>query len=145
MKIFAFLMLIGALAVGTARAQFIYNGGPCSGHGRCFHNPSKECVDAREAFKEHHNGKTPEQWCNQYYQGQRGRWVQQNGQWGWSGAEGDQYYQGRQGHWYRDHDEWRFRGDKGDQYAKGPDGHWGWGGAPVQPKAGQAPPPGSVG
>ena len=131
MKAFAFVLLIGALTLGTARAQF-FNGGPCQ-PGRCWHNNSKECVDARNAFAEHHNGRYPEQYCNQYYQGQRGRWIQNGNQWQWSGGGSNQWYQGRQGHWFQEPNGWQFHGDKGEEYSKDHEGAWRWNN-PVQPK-----------
>lgn len=84
----------------------------------CVNNNSKACQDARNAFAEHHNGLYPEQWFNQNYQGQPGRWQ-------WENADGDDWYQGEQGHWYKEPQGWHFWGDDGDDYWKGKNG-WGW-------------------
>ena|ERR1039457_3094954 len=126
MKIFLFTILLAALTGGLASAQVRYNQ-PCK-VGACANNNSKECRDARNAFAEHHNGLYPEQWCNQWYQGQQGRWNQQGNNWQWEGAEGDQWYQGRQGHWFQERDGWQFRDDRDDVYRKGAKG-WQWSGA----------------
>jgi len=123
MKIFLFVMLLGALTAGLARAQFGYNQ-TCK-VGACAYINSKECRDARDAFAEHHNGLYPEQWCNQWYQGQQGRWTPQGNEWQWAGADGDQWFQGQPGHWFQERNGWQFRGDKGDEYQKGRNG-WQW-------------------
>ncbi len=121
MKIFLFTILLAALTASLARAQ-------CTGYSACAHNNSKACVDARNAFARHHNGLYPEQWCNEWYQGQQGRWNQRGNHWQWEGAEGDQWFQGRRGHWFKERDAWQFRGDKGDEYRNGHNG-WQWSGA----------------
>ena len=131
MKTIVFVMLIGLLTVGQARAQFGYDA-VCQGHSACAHNNSKACVDARNAFARHHNGMYPEQFCNQYYQGQRGRWVRHGNQWAWAGSEGNEWQDGRRGHWFQEKNGWQFRSDKGEDYSKGPNG-WQWSGKP-QPK-----------
>jgi len=131
MKKLAFTILMVASMVAPAGAQF-FRGGPCG--GACLYSNSKECLDAKRSFAEKHGGIGPERYCNQYYQGQRGRWVQSGNQWQWNGVQGDQWYQGRRGHWYN-HDGWQFHSDKGEQYARGHDGGWGWkGGPPQQPR-----------
>jgi len=124
MKIVFFTIVLAALTAGLARAGGGYNQ-PCTGYSACANNNSKECRDARNAFAEHHNGMYPEQWCDQYYQGQRGRWNQQGNEWQWSGAEGDQWFQGQRGHWYQERNGPQFRGDHGEEYQKGRDG-WQW-------------------
>lgn len=127
MKIFFFTILLAGLTAGLASAGGGYNQ-PYS-HRRCANNNSKACQDARKAFAEHHNGIYPDQYFNQWYQGQQGRWNQNGNNWQWQHAEGDQYYQGRQGHWYQERNGWQFRGDDGDEYRKGNNG-WAWSGTP---------------
>ncbi len=126
MKIFLFTIFLAALTAGLAGAGGGYNN--TYSYHACANSNSKECRDARDAFAGHHNGLDPEQWNNQWYQGQQGRWSKQGKNWRWNGAEGDQWYQGRRGHWYQERDGWQFRGDKGDDYRKGRDG-WQWSGA----------------
>jgi hypothetical protein len=126
MKIFVLTIVLAALTAGLATAGGSY--GQSYKYSACANNNSKECRDARDAFARHHNGQYPEQWNNEWYQGQQGRWNQQDNSWQWRGAEGDQWNQGRQGHWYQEHDGWQFRGDKGDEYRKGSNG-WQWSGA----------------
>ncbi len=119
MKIFLLTIALAALTGGLAQAATGYK------YSACANNNSKACQDARAAYAEHHGGKTPEQWNNQWYQGQRGRWSRNGGKWQWRGAQGDDSYQGHQGHWYQEHDGWQWHGDKGDQYRKGHNG-WQW-------------------
>lgn len=115
MRIFSLAILTALFCATTASAQqYPYQRYP---YRSCRNNPSKECQDARKAFAEHHNGMTPEQWFDQTYQGQAGRWQ-------WENAEGDDWYQGVPGHWFQEPDS-RFHGDNGDVYRKGPTG-WGW-------------------
>ena len=122
MKIFLFTILLAALSAGVGyAAPYRYSA--------CANNNSKECRDARDAFARHHNGKYPEQWYDQWYQGQQGRWNQRANKWQWEGAEGDQWFQGRQGHWYQERDGWQYRGDQGEEYRKGSTG-WQWRGKP---------------
>ena len=45
---------------------------------------------------------------DEWYQGQRGRWYQENNRWQWRGAQGDQWYQGQRGHWYSEPNGWQF-------------------------------------
>jgi hypothetical protein len=47
---------------------------------------------------------------DQWYQGQRGRWQEENKAWQWRTApgEGDDWYQGQQGHWYQEKNGWQF-------------------------------------
>jgi hypothetical protein len=120
MKIFLFTILLAALSGGLGRAAGSYN--QAYSYHACANNNSKAC---RDAFARHHNGKSPEQWNQSWYQGQQGRWNQQGNNWEWNGAEGDQWNQGRQGHWYQERDGRQFRGDKGDQYRNGHNG-WQW-------------------
>lgn len=124
MKIFILTILLMSLVVPAAMAEHD-DDRPCQ-VGACFHNNSQECRNARNAFAEHHNGLFPEQWCNQWYQGQQGRWYQQDKTWHWEGNEGDQWFQGQQGHWFQQpHNGWEFLGDKGDEYRKEHDS-WQW-------------------
>lgn len=117
MKKFLFIILLAVLSAGLAPVGRAYS--QVYRYHACTNNNSKECRDAREAFARHHNGLTPEQWYQDYYQGQPGRWNQQGNNWQWQGAEGDEWYQGRQGHWYQERDGWQYRGDDGDDYRKG--------------------------
>jgi hypothetical protein len=123
MKTFLLTIALVALTAGLPGAQVGYYH-PCR-PGACAYNNSEECRDARNAFAEHHNGQYPEQWCNEWYQGQQGRWNQQGKRWQWEGAEGDQWFQGQRGHWFQERNGWQFRGDKGDEYQKGRNG-WRW-------------------
>jgi hypothetical protein len=106
MKVFLFTILLAALTAGLTRAGGGYN------YGGCANNNSKACRDARNAFAEHHSGQYPEQWNQEWYQGQRGRWKEQGDDWQWNGAQGDEWYQGQQGHWYQERDGWQWRGDE---------------------------------
>jgi hypothetical protein len=47
---------------------------------------------------------------DEWYQGQRGHWYQENNRWQWRGAPpGDQWYQGQRGHWYNSEPNvWQF-------------------------------------
>ncbi len=118
MKLFLLTVVLATLTGGLAEAS-TYK------YSACTNNNSKACTDARAAYAEHHNGKTPEQVNQHWYQGQRGHWNQQGKNWQWNNAEGDQWNQGKQGHWYQEKDGWRFRGDDGDTYSKG-QGRWQW-------------------
>ena len=106
MKTFALTVLVTLASAGLASAQM---GNPVAGNfpnGKfhsCAHNNSKHCQDARKAFAEHHNGMSPEQWDNQYYQGHRGRWVQHDKDWAWEGSNGEQYR--------KVHDKWEWMQD----------------------------------
>lgn len=124
MKIFLLAIVLAALTTGLAGTAGAYNQS-CKPVGACANNNSKECRDARAAFAEHHNGLYPEQWCNQWYQGQQGRWNQEGKKWQWDGGQGDQWFQGKQGHWFQEHDGWQFRDDQDDVYRKGRKG-WQW-------------------
>jgi hypothetical protein len=100
-KILVPILTAATLALGLAGTSFAQNWGSCVG------NNSKHCVDARNAFAEHHGGVMPQQYYNHWYQGQRGHWGQQNNSWRWDGMNGDQYSKGTHGwewHHYRDHD-----------------------------------------
>lgn len=125
MKISFFIVILGLLGAGLARAEFGYSRA-CMGHSACAHSNSKECRDARQAFADHHNGLYPEAYCNQWYQGQRGRWIRYGNEWRWAGIEGDQWFEGHRGHWFRELEDWIFRDDDGNDYRKDHDGHWGW-------------------
>src|SRR5437868_15466199 len=87
MKKLLFALALSALTAGVANAQ-----------GACYHDNSKACRDAREAFAEHHGGVYPEQYYNMWYQGGQGRWNQNNNDWRWEGMDGRDYW--------RDHDRW---------------------------------------
>src|SRR5882762_5776141 len=112
-KTFLFTIAIVAMTGGLAGAAGGY------GYHSCANNNSKACRDARSAFAEHHNGLSPEQYNNQWYQGQQGRWSQNGNNWRWNGAEGDQWYQGQQGHWYQERKGYQWRGDRDDQARSG--------------------------
>jgi hypothetical protein len=58
---------------------------------------SKACVDARNAFAEHHGGVYP----GQYYQGYQGQWARNGNDWRFRSNEGREYYHG--------HDGWAWR------------------------------------
>jgi len=90
MKIFLLTIALAALTGGLAQADR-YN------YSSCANSNSRACQDDRAAFARHHNGQTPNQWNNHWYQGQRGRWSQQNNSWRWNGVRGDQYSRGRDG------------------------------------------------
>jgi hypothetical protein len=95
-KTVLFTILLAMLSFGSARtgyAQF----------GACTNNNSKHCVDARNAFAEHHGGVYPEQYYNHWYQGRPGRWAQQSNAWRWDGMDGDRYSKGRHGWEWRHH------------------------------------------
>jgi len=64
--------------------------------GGCIGRNNKACVDARNAYAEHHGGVYP-----------------------------GQYYQGYRGNWARNGNEWRFRGENGREYWHSPRG-WEW-------------------
>ena len=119
MKIFLLTVALAALTGGLATANSGYK------YSACANNNSKQCRDARAAFARHHDGQSPDQWNNSWYQGQQGRWTQQKSNWQWKGAEGNELYQGGQGHWYQERDGWQWRGDDGDDYGKGING-WQW-------------------
>jgi hypothetical protein len=99
MKVFIFALLLSAATAGLAIAG---GGGSFHPHkySSCRNNKSKQCVDARNAFAEHHNGMYPDQFYNQTYQGQRGRWTQHGKEWGWEGEDGDRYQ--------KVHDKWQW-------------------------------------
>jgi hypothetical protein len=76
---------------------------PAAGHAQsygCIGNNSRACVEARNAFAEHHGGMYPDQYYNAWYGGNRGRWYQQINDWRWEGVNGDRYW--------RDHDRWEW-------------------------------------
>jgi len=45
---------------------------------------------------------------DEWYQGQRGHWYNENNRWEWRGTTGDDWYQGQRGHWYRESNGWQF-------------------------------------
>jgi hypothetical protein len=83
---------------------------------------------------------------DEWYQGRRGRWVQQNNAWRFRDADGDvyrqqgnnwgwansqergdqdQWYQGRRGHWVQRPQGWAFRDENNNVYRQYGDGwHW---------------------
>ena len=97
MKILVGAFVLAAVSFGiggTSFAQMAYSA--CAGRN------TPACVQARNAFAEHHGGVFPEQYFNSYYNGNRGRWYQENNQWRWEGMNGDRYYQGAHGwEWHR--------------------------------------------
>jgi hypothetical protein len=90
MKTFVLTVLLTAMTGGLAAAAG-YD------YSNCAHNNSKACSDARAAFAEHHNGQQPENYYNQWYQGQQGRWGQNGNDWRWEGAKGETYAKGHSG------------------------------------------------
>ena len=66
--------------------------------GGCYGNNSKACVDARNAFAEHHGGMYP----GDYFQGGQGRWMQYGNEWRWRGVDGREYFHGPNGWAWRD-------------------------------------------
>jgi hypothetical protein len=106
MKIFVLTMLLATLSGGVALAG---HNNPYA-YKTCANSNSKACRDARDAFARHHNGQSPEQYNNSWYQGQQGRWNQSGNDWRWNGADGDEYRRGNSGwQWSRaqqkhDHD-----------------------------------------
>jgi len=94
MKVFVLTLVFTALTAGLSYAQY----------GACVGNNSKACVDARNAFAEHHGGVYPQQYYNHYYQGNPGRWSQENNEWRWEGMNGDRYAKGPHGWEWHHHD-----------------------------------------
>jgi hypothetical protein len=98
---------------------------------------------------------------NDWYQGRRGHWAQENNQWRFRDADGDvyrqqgdrwewshpnaaaadpdQWYQGRRGHWIQENNAWRFRDADGDEY-RNEGGRWGWSQSQAHPNVEQAGP-----
>lgn len=104
MKKVLFAMVLAALSAGAAGTGY------AQGYSRCANNNSPACVDARNAFARHHGGAFPEQYYNNWYGGNQGRWYQQNNDWRWEGMNGDQYWRGDHGwewrhHHHHDHDD----------------------------------------
>jgi len=95
MKIFLLTIALATLSGGLAIAGGGYSRG--ERYQACANNNSKACRDARAAFAEHHNGQTPNQWNNSWYQGQQGRWNQNGSNWQWKGADGRDYRKGNNG------------------------------------------------
>ena len=96
MKTFLSAILLAALSAGLAGTSYAQ-------YGACVGNNSKHCVDARNAFAEHHGGVFPEQYFNHYHQGRPERWTQQNNAWRWDGMDGDRYSKGPHGWEWRHH------------------------------------------
>src|ERR1035441_590788 len=65
MKTFLSAILLAALSAGLAGTSYAQ-------YGACVGNNSKHCVDARNAFAEHHGGVFPEQYFNHYHHGRPG-------------------------------------------------------------------------
>jgi hypothetical protein len=85
-----------ALSVGlaqTSHAQW----------GSCVNNNSRACVNARNAFAEHHGGQYPGNYYNHWYQGNQGRWTQEHSNWRWEGMNSDQYSKGAHGWEWKHH------------------------------------------
>jgi len=80
MKIFRLTILVATLTGGLAGAANAYN------YSACANNNSKTCSDARATFAKHHHGQNPEQWNNEWYQGERGRWSKKGNDWHWRKA-----------------------------------------------------------
>jgi len=103
MKKFLLALSLAALTAGfagTSYAQFY--------EGNCVGNNSKHCVDARNAFAEHHGGVYPQQYYNNWYQGNQGRWNRANNDWRWESMNGDRYSRGAHGwEWRHHHDHHR--------------------------------------
>ena len=97
MKILLFAVLLTMVTAGLASAG---GGHPTNRYSACAHSNSKECTDARNAFAAHHGGKYPDQFYNQWYQGQQGRWDQHGKDWRWDGANGEQYR--------KEHNQWEW-------------------------------------
>ncbi len=99
MKKFLLALSLAALTAGfagTSYAQFY--------EGNCVGNNSKHCVDARNAFAEHHGGVMPGQYYNHWYGGQQGRWTNEHDNWRWESMNGDRYSKGPHGwEWHRYH------------------------------------------
>ena len=98
MKIFLLTLALTALTGGYAMANN-YNG-----NHSCANVNTKACRDARAAFAEHHNGQSPQQWNNHWYQGKQGRWSQNGNNWRWYGMRGEQYSNGDKGWKWSDRD-----------------------------------------
>ena len=103
MKKVLLTIVFAALSAGVAQTGYAQ-------YGSCVNNPSKACVDARNAFARHHGGVYPEQYFNQYYQGRQGRWNQTNNDWRYEDMDGDEYYRGDRG--------WEWKHDKHDKHEK---------------------------
>src|ERR1700693_1371527 len=83
-------IVLAAVSFGTVGSSL------AQGYG-CMGNNSPACVNARNAFAEHHGGVFPEQYYNSWYGGNQGRWYQQNNAWRWEGVNGDRYERGDRG------------------------------------------------
>ncbi len=93
MKIFLLTLALTALTGGYAMANNYQQTHSCENVN------TKACRDARAAYAEHHNGQSPEQFNNHWYQGKPGRWSQsdKNKNWRWDGANGEQYSKSEKG------------------------------------------------
>ena len=104
MKTLVSSFLLAAVSLGIAGTSFAQ-----APYSACLGNNSKPCVDARNAFAEHHGGVYPEQYYNSWYNGNRGRWYQENNAWRWEGVNGDRYWNdgpnGWQWHRWKEHEE----------------------------------------
>ena len=96
MKTFLAAITFAALSAGLAGVSFAQQP-----YSACAGRNTPACVDARNAFAEHHGGVFPEQYYNHWYGGQPGRWTQEHNEWRWDGMNGDRYWKGTHG-W-----EWR--------------------------------------
>jgi hypothetical protein len=100
MKKFVLAFSLAALTAGFGFAGTSY----AQYYGNCVGNNSQHCIDARNAFAEHHGGVYPEQYYNHWYGGQQGRWINENNAWRWEGINGDRYWKGPNGwEWRRYH------------------------------------------
>lgn len=97
MKKFLLALSLAALTAGFAGTSYAFN------YSSCANNNSKHCVDARNAFAEHHGGQMPGQYYNHWYEGNQGRWNRANNEWRWEGMNGDQYWHGNHGWEWRHH------------------------------------------
>ena len=102
MKRVLFVIALAAISSGLAGTSYAQR------YSACANNNSKHCIDARNAFAEHHGGVYPEQYYNHWYGGNPGRWTQQNNAWQWEGMNGDVYRRGdRDWEWQRYRNEER--------------------------------------
>jgi hypothetical protein len=90
MKKLLLSLVFVAFTAGIASAQV---------PGGCIGNNSRACVDARNAFAEHHGGVFP----GQYYQGYAGRWARNGNEWRFRSNDGREYYHGHDGWAWRRH------------------------------------------
>jgi hypothetical protein len=86
------LLLTLIFVAGTAGIASAQGGG-------CIGNNSPACVNAKNAFAEHHGGVYP----GQYYQGYAGRWARNGNEWRFRSNDGREYYHGHDGWAWRHH------------------------------------------